>query len=192
MREIVLASSNKGKIREFSEIFNRINISIVPQTKFNVPDADETGLSFIENAIIKARHCSKYTNLPAMADDSGLCVEVLNGNPGIYSARYSGIHGDDKANIQKLLSELKQDNNRKAEFICAIAYVKNYLDPTPLISVGKLEGIIAFDEQGENGFGYDPIFQIPEENKTLAQISQEFKNKISHRAKALEKMIKQL
>lgn len=192
MKEIVLASSNKGKIREFSEIFSRINISIVPQTKFNVPDADETGLSFIENAIIKARHCSKYTNLPAIADDSGLCVEALNGNPGIYSARYSGIHGDDKANIQKLLSEIKQENNRKAEFICVIAYVKNHLDPTPLISVGKLEGVITLDEQGKNGFGYDPIFQIPEENKTLAQIPQELKNKISHRAKALEKMIKQL
>ncbi|MFC4893170.1 RdgB/HAM1 family non-canonical purine NTP pyrophosphatase [Pseudofrancisella aestuarii] len=192
MKEIVLASSNKGKIREFSEIFNRINISIVPQTKFNVPDVDETGLSFIENAIIKARHCSKYTNLPAIADDSGLCVEALNGNPGIYSARYSGTHGDDKANNQKLLSELAQESNRKAEFICAIAYVKNESDPTPLISTGKLGGIITLDEKGKKGFGYDPIFQIPEENKTLAQISQELKNKISHRAKALEKIIKQL
>lgn len=182
MKEIVLASSNKGKIREFTNIFKQKNIRIVPQTDFNVPDADETGLSFIENAILKARNCSKHTGLPAIADDSGLEVFSLNGEPGIYSARYSGKHGNDKANIQKLLAKLAGNDNRNARFVCALAYVEHELDPTPNLAYGFLEGQIAYQVSGSNGFGYDPIFILPQLQKTLAEISESDKNRISHRA----------
>lgn len=192
MKKIVLASSNKGKIKEFKEIFANINIEIVPQTDFHVSDIDETGLSFIENAILKARNCSKHTGLPAIADDSGLEVFSLNGEPGIYSARYSGEHGNDKANIDKLLTKMNSKTSRAARFVCALAHVKHAKDPTPTISLGFLNGEIADTPKGEYGFGYDPIFKIPEFKKTLAEISPEDKNKISHRAIALNNIIKNL
>jgi XTP/dITP diphosphohydrolase len=188
MKEIVLASSNKGKIAEFSKIFIQKGVKIIPQTQFNIPDADEIGLSFIENAILKARNCSKHTGLPAIADDSGLDVFCLNGEPGIYSARYSGKHGDDNANIEKLLAKLAKHNDRSARFVCALAYVTHELDPTPLLAYGFLEGQIATSKQGNNGFGYDPIFTLPQLNKTLAEITPEYKNQISHRAIALDKI----
>ncbi|AIT09965.1 nucleoside-triphosphate diphosphatase [Candidatus Francisella endociliophora] len=190
MKEIVLASSNKGKINEFTAIFQQIGVKIIPQTEFNIPDADETGLSFIENAIIKARNCSKYTGLPAIADDSGLEVFSLNGEPGIYSARYSGQHGNDIANIERLLTKLKDSQKRQARFVCALAYINHELDPTPTICQGFLNGEISQQLSGDNGFGYDPIFVLPEFKKTLAEVSPEYKNKISHRAKALTEMIK--
>lgn len=189
MKEIVLASSNKGKIKEFTSIFAKKNIKIIPQTNFNIPDAKETGLSFIENAILKARHCSKYTGLPAIADDSGLEVFALQGEPGIYSARYSGEHGNDSANIQKLLTKLSEIKNREARFVCTLAYIDHELDPTPIISQGFLDGEITENICGDNGFGYDPIFKPTELDKTLAQIPSDYKNKISHRAKALNDII---
>ena len=189
MKEIVLASSNKGKIKEFTAIFATINIKIIPQTSFNIPDAEETGLSFIENAILKARHCSKHTGLPAIADDSGLEVFALNGEPGIYSARYSGEHGNDSANIQKLLTKLSGIKNREARFVCTLAYTGHELDPTPTISQGFLDGEITENTCGNNGFGYDPIFKPADFDKTLAQIPSDYKNKISHRAKALNDII---
>lgn len=189
MKEIVLASSNKGKIKEFRAIFATINIKIIPQTSFNIPDAEETGLSFIENAILKARHCSKHTGLPAIADDSGLEVFALNGEPGIYSARYSGEHGNDSANIQKLLTKLSGIKKREARFVCTLAYIGHELDPTPIISQGFLDGEITENICGNNGFGYDPIFKPAEFDKTLAQIPSDYKNKISHRAKALNDFI---
>ncbi|MED7819428.1 MULTISPECIES: RdgB/HAM1 family non-canonical purine NTP pyrophosphatase [unclassified Francisella] len=192
MKKIVLASSNKGKIKEFKEIFANINIEIIPQTDFHVSDIDETGLSFIENAILKARNCSKHTGLPAIADDSGLEVFSLNGEPGIYSARYSGEHGNDKANIDKLLTKMNSKTSRAARFVCALAHVKHAQDPTPTISLGFLNGEIADIPKGGYGFGYDPIFKIPEFKKTLAEISPEDKNKISHRAIALNNIIKNL
>ncbi|WP_150466622.1 RdgB/HAM1 family non-canonical purine NTP pyrophosphatase [Francisella sp. SYW-9] len=192
MKEIVLASSNKGKIKEFTEIFAKINVKIIPQTEFNVPDADETGLSFIENAILKARNCSEHTGLPAIADDSGLEVFSLNGEPGIYSARYSGEHGNDKANIDKLLAKINHTSCKSARFVCALAYVKHPLDPTPVTTLGFLNGEISDMPRGEHGFGYDPIFTLPELNKTLAEISLEHKNKISHRAIALKNILKVL
>ncbi|ASG68569.1 non-canonical purine NTP pyrophosphatase [Francisella halioticida] len=192
MKEIVLASSNKGKIQEFTKIFAEKNIKIIPQTKFNVLDADETGLSFIENAILKARNCSQHTGLPAIADDSGLEVLSLNGEPGIYSARYSGEHGNDKANIIKLLDKMKKVTCRKARFVCALAYVKHPLDPTPIIALGFLNGEISYTPKGDYGFGYDPIFFITELRKTLAEISPEYKNKISHRATALKNITNDL
>lgn len=192
MKKAVLASSNKGKIKEFTKIFAERNIKIIPQTEYNVPDAEETGLSFIENAILKARNCSEYTNLPAIADDSGLEVFSLNGEPGIYSARYSGEHGNDKANIIKLLDKIRGVTCKKARFVCALAYVSHPLDPTPVTALGFLNGEISDTTKGDYGFGYDPIFTLPELKKTLAEISPEYKNKISHRAIALRNLIKNL
>ncbi|MGQ4005744.1 XTP/dITP diphosphatase [Francisellaceae bacterium CB300] len=189
MKKIILASSNKGKIKEFKELFSKISIEIIPQTEFDIPDADETGLTFIENAILKARNCTAHTGLPAIADDSGLEVMSLNGEPGIYSARYAGQHGDDKANINKLLSNLANSNQRQARFICALAFLKHENDPAPILATGELNGEITIKEHGEDGFGYDPIFFVPHLNKTLAQISSDTKNQISHRAIALSKLI---
>ena len=191
MKKIILASSNKGKIKEFKEIFSKLGIDIIPQTEFNIPDADEIGLTFIENAILKARNCSVHTGLPAIADDSGLEVLSLNGEPGIYSARYAGQHGDDKANINKLLSNLVNSGQRQARFICALAFLRHGNDPTPILSTGELNGEITTKEHGEDGFGYDPIFFVPHLNKTLAQVSSDTKNQISHRATALSKLIGQ-
>ena len=189
MKKIILASGNKGKIKEFKELFSKISIEIIPQTEFDIPDADETGLTFIENAILKARNCTAHTGLPAIADDSGLEVMSLNSEPGIYSARYAGQHGDDKANINKLLSNLANSNQRQARFICALAFLKHENDPAPILATGELNGEITIKEHGEDGFGYDPIFFVPHLNKTLAQISSDTKNQISHRAIALSKLI---
>jgi XTP/dITP diphosphohydrolase len=191
MKQIILASSNKGKIKEFKEIFRKIGIEIIPQTEFDIPDADEIGLTFIENAILKARNCSVHTGLPAIADDSGLEVLSLNGEPGIYSARYAGQHGDDKANINKLLSNLVNSDQRQARFICALAFLRHGNDPTPILATGELNGEITTKEHGEDGFGYDRIFFVPHLNKTLAQVSSDTKNQISHRATALSKLIGQ-
>ena len=189
MQTIVLASSNKGKIKEFTEIFATINIKVVPQTEYDVSDADETGLSFIENAIIKARNCAKHTNLPSIADDSGLEVDALNGAPGIYSARYSGMHGDDTKNIDKVLSEMLNIKNRSARFHCVIAYVRHELDPSPMIFVGTLEGVVLEEIVGSNGFGYDPIFRPISCSESLAMMSKVDKNKISHRSLAINKLV---
>ncbi|MFT4694100.1 MAG: XTP/dITP diphosphohydrolase [Francisella sp.] len=191
MKQIILASSNKGKIKEFKEIFRKIGIEIIPQTEFDIPDADEIGLTFIENAILKARNCSVHTGLPAIADDSGLEVLSLNGEPGIYSARYAGQHGDDRANINKLLSNLVNSDQRQARFICALAFLRHGNDPTPILATGELNGEITTKEHGEDGFGYDRIFFVPHLNKTLAQVSSDTKNQISHRATALSKLIGQ-
>jgi len=189
MKKIILASSNKGKIKEFKEMFSKIGIEIIPQTEFDIPDADETGLTFIENAILKARNCCAHTGLPAIADDSGLEVLSLNGEPGIYSARYAGEHGDDKANINKLLSNLTNSDQRQARFVCALAFLRHENDPTPILATGELNGEITTKEHGKDGFGYDPIFFVPHLDKTLAQVSSETKNEISHRANALSKLI---
>lgn len=189
MRTIILASSNKGKIKEFTDIFATVNIKITPQTEFYVSDADETGLTFIENAIIKARNCAKYTKLPSLADDSGLEIDALNGDPGIYSARYSGVHGNELANIQKVLIEMKGVENRSASFKCVIAYVRNEFDTCPLIFTGTLDGTILHEIDGVGGFGYDPIFQPTNHGKSLAKMSNIDKNKISHRAVAINKLI---
>ncbi len=184
---IVLASNNAGKLREFHNMFNAKGINIISQKEFHVEDADETGLSFIENAIIKARHACLKTQHPAIADDSGLAVDFLDGAPGIYSARYAGEHGNDKKNNQKLLDALKGQpkENRRAHFICALAFMRHAEDPTPIVCQAHWDGYILEQEQGENGFGYDPLFWLPEQNCTSAQLSKEDKNMMSHRAKAL-------
>ena len=182
----VLASNNAGKLREFSELFDSIGLAVVPQRDFGVLDADEIGLSFIENALIKARHASDATGLPAIADDSGLVVPLLDGAPGIYSARYSG--GGDSANNAKLLDEMKgfEGNDRSAFYVAVIAVVKSASDPMPTIAEGRWHGSIGLSPKGNGGFGYDPLF-IPDGAKmTAAEMAREDKQRVSHRAKALK------
>ncbi len=190
--EIVIASNNKGKLLEFSNILQTINIRAVPQSTFNVIEIEETGLSFIENAILKARSAAKQCKLPVIADDSGLVVPALDGAPGIYSARYSGISATSQSNIDLLLKNMVDCKDRQAYFYCALAYVENELDPTPLIATARFIGEITINQQGHKGFGYDPIFYLPQYNKTAAEIVPELKNNVSHRAIAIEKLLMQL
>jgi XTP/dITP diphosphohydrolase len=192
--KIVLASGNKGKIKEFSEIFAQSGVQIIPQTELQISDAEETGLSFVENAIIKARHAAKLSGLPALADDSGIAVDYLGGAPGIHSARFAGEHGNDAANNQKLLEQLKNvpDAQRGASFHCVLVLLRHANDPVPYIFHGEWRGKMLTAPQGENGFGYDPLFFVPEHQCSSAQLSSEIKNKISHRAKAVQALIKAL
>ena len=193
-QKIVLASGNKGKLREFSELFAPLAIEIIPQGELGVSDADETGLSFIENAILKARHAAAQTGLPALADDSGLAVHGLNGEPGIYSARYAGTDKSDTANIDKVLQQLKARGieNSAASFICVLALVRHASDPTPIISQGEWRGTILPEPRGQGGFGYDPIFWVAEEGLSAAELPAERKREISHRGKALQQLLPQL
>ena len=194
MQKIVLASNNKGKVREFGQMLSTINFEVIPQATFNINDADETGLTFVENAIIKARHASAIAGLPAIADDSGLEVDALNGAPGIYSARYSGEGATDEKNLLKLLEALKDvpEEKRTARFQCLLVYMRHAEDPTPLICQGSWNGTIITEPQGDNGFGYDPVFYVPEYNCTSAQLGSEQKNKLSHRGQALKKLLSAL
>lgn len=194
MQKIVLASNNKGKVREFGDMLSSLNMEVIPQATFNIEDADETGLTFVENAIIKARHASAIAGLPAIADDSGLEVDALNGAPGIYSARYSGEGATDEKNLLKLLDALKDvpEEKRTARFQCVLVYMRHAEDPTPLICQGTWEGIISTEANGENGFGYDPIFYVPTHNCSSAQLSANVKNTLSHRAQALNKLLNTL
>jgi len=196
-QKVVLASGNKGKLAELQNALDGFNVELIPQSEFNVTDADETGLSFIENAILKARHASMATGLPALADDSGLEVDALDGAPGIYSARYSIMDGEDgpatdEKNNQKLLNALKgvQPENRTARFHCVLAFVRHAKDPNPLIAQGAWEGTIQSELDGQGGFGYDPLFFIKELNCTSAQLTKEEKTKISHRGQAIEQLKK--
>jgi XTP/dITP diphosphohydrolase len=185
-QRVVLASSNKGKVKEFSELLAGRDITVVPQSDYAVPDAAETGLTFVENAILKARNAAAHTGLPAIADDSGLEVEFLNGAPGIYSARYAG-QGGSSANNEKLLQALSgvDEAQRRARFQCLLVYLRHADDPTPIICQGTWEGRILTAIQGEAGFGYDPLFFVPEESCSAAELSAERKNEISHRGQAL-------
>ena len=188
---LVLASNNKGKIAEFEKMFAELNlpVDVVAQGQLNIEDAIEDGLSFIENAIIKARHASRISGKPAIADDSGICVPALGGAPGIYSARYAGEHGNDAANNTKLLAELKplrqEGKTIEGMFVCVLALVQHAEDPLPQIFQGIWAGEILEQAQGENGFGYDPLFWLPELNVASAELSKEEKNKISHRGQAM-------
>lgn len=181
---VVLASGNAGKLRELDKVLAPLDVSLQPQARFNVPDAEETGLSFVENAIIKARAAAQHTGLPAIADDSGIEVDHLNGAPGIYSARYSGA--GDEANNVLLLQELGEipEEQRSARFQCVLVYMRHALDPVPLICQGSWEGFILSKPRGENGFGYDPLFYLPDYQCSSAQLDPSIKNRISHRAKA--------
>jgi len=186
MKKLVLATGNPGKVRELNVMLGG-NYEVVSQLDLGVSEVPETGLSFVENALIKARNAAKQTNLPALADDSGIVVDALNGAPGIYSARYAGAGASDKDNLQKLLDDLRsQDsNNKQARFWCALAFVQHADDPTPLIIQRSWEGEIIDEARGKGGFGYDPIFYVPLQGCTSAELSPEAKNKISHRGQAL-------
>lgn len=188
---IVLASSNAKKIIELNAVLADFGLLAISQQTLGVDDAEETGLSFIENALIKARHAAKVTGKPAIADDSGLCVPALDGQPGIYSARYSGKHGNDAANNEKLLLSLTEEKQRHAYYVCAIAYVHHADDPLPILAQGIWHGEILHEGQGKNGFGYDPLFWLPDLGKTAAELSPEEKNRISHRALALADFARQ-
>ncbi len=194
MQRIVLASNNKGKVREIGQLLADKNLQVVPQSEFNIPDADETGLSFVENAILKARHAAKLSGLPAIADDSGLEVDALNGAPGIYSARYAGNGATDAENNQKMLTALADtaDEARTARFQCLMVFMRHAEDPTPIICQGTWEGRILREPQGENGFGYDPLFLVPEKNCSSAELPAEVKNAMSHRGKALQALLQKM
>lgn len=189
MKELVLATSNPGKVKELQALLDPIRC--LPQSDFTSECADETGLTFLENALIKARFASQISNKPALADDSGLVVAALGGAPGIYSARYAGVGASSETHIQKLLTDLSDqpDSERDACFYCAIAFVQHARDPMPLFAVGRLDGRIAQEPQGEQGFGYDSVFFLPSVQLTMAQIPAEQKNTISHRAQALQHLL---
>ncbi|QKJ88575.1 dITP/XTP pyrophosphatase [Paramixta manurensis] len=187
MQKVVLATGNPGKVREMADLLSAFGLDIVAQTDLGVESAEETGLTFIENAILKARHAAQITGLPAIADDSGLAVDVLGGAPGIYSARYAGVDASDRQNLEKLLDALKTvpDGQRQAQFHCVLVYVRHAEDPVPLVFHGSWSGEIARAEAGAGGFGYDPIFYIPSLGKTAGELSKEEKRAVSHRGKAL-------
>lgn len=191
MKKIVLASGNKGKVREINQILAGLDIEVVPQSEFGVPEADETGLTFVENAIIKARNAAAHTGLPAIADDSGLEVDALQGVPGIYSARYAGVGASDEENLQKLLQQMTgvAESERTARFQCLMVLMEHEKDPTPIICQGTWEGQIIETPQGDNGFGYDPVFYVPQHDCTAAQLGAEEKNRLSHRGQALGKLL---
>jgi len=194
MQKVVLASDNPGKAREFNHMLAGLDIEILPQAAFQVPHIEETGLSFVENAILKARNAAQHTGLPAVADDSGLEVDALGGAPGIHSARYADPNASDEANLEKLLLALREvpDERRTARFQCLLVYLRHARDPTPLICQGTWEGRITFTARGANGFGYDPVFFVPALGKTAAELSPETKNRLSHRGQALAQLLRAL
>jgi len=191
MKKIILATSNLGKVRELNSMLKG-HYNVISQIDMNVEEVPETGASFIENALIKARNASSQSQLPAFADDSGLVVDALNGEPGIYSARYAGESATDEDNIVKLLSRMEDQDNRRASFWCAMVFVRHAGDPEPIIVEKSWEGQILRELKGNNGFGYDPIFYLPQLNCTSAQLSEEEKNRKSHRGQALQEILKHL
>ena len=194
MKKIVLASNNKGKLREFNEMFSSMSINVLPQSEFDIEEVEESGLSFVENAILKARNAALHSGLPAIADDSGIEVDALQGAPGIYSARFAGVGASDAENVEKLLRDLNgvPTAERSARFQCLLVYMRHAKDPTPVICQGTWEGLILEAPQGDNGFGYDPVFFVPEKNCSSAQLSADVKHSMSHRGKAMQLLSAQL
>lgn len=191
---IVLASNNAGKVREINELLRPFQIRVVPQGEFGVPEVEETGLTFVENAIIKARCAAEHTGLAAIADDSGIEVDALNGAPGIYSARFAGAGATDANNLHKLLAALRgvPQAERSARFQCVMVYMRHGGDPTPLICQGTWEGRILLAPRGENGFGYDPVFHVPDQDCSAAELPAIIKNQLSHRGQALRDLASRL
>lgn len=192
--KVVLASGNAGKVKEFMQMLSGVGMEVHPQSVFNVSDADETGLTFVENAILKARHAAEITGLPSIADDSGIEVDALQGQPGIYSARYAGVGAGAAACNKKLLEALKDvpEADRTARFRCCIVMMKHAADPSPIIAEGSFEGRILEQAAGTEGFGYDPLFFVPSHNMSAAELDPAEKNKISHRGIALQALLEQL
>ncbi|MBU1190593.1 MAG: RdgB/HAM1 family non-canonical purine NTP pyrophosphatase [Gammaproteobacteria bacterium] len=191
MSIIVLASNNPGKVREFNALLAGHDLEVVPQSQFGVPEAEETGLTFVENALLKARNAAQHTGKPAIADDSGIEVDALMGAPGIYSARYAGVGASDQANLEKLLADLKDvpEMERSARFQCLMVYMRHANDPTPMIFQCAWEGRILTAPRGTGGFGYDPIFFVPTHNCSSAELPAETKLAISHRGQALRRLV---
>ena len=192
--KVVLATGNKGKVKEMADVLAQFGFDVVAQSEFGIASPEETGLTFVENALLKARYASKMTGLPAIADDSGLAVDALGGAPGLYSARYAGEEGNDQANRQKLLAEMQNvaDEKRSAKFVSCIVFLQHETDPTPKIALGECFGEILREERGQNGFGYDSLFFYPPKNCSFAELETSEKKKISHRAMALEVLKQQL
>ena len=194
MKKLVLASSNPGKLREFSALLDESRYRIIPQADFNVPEVAETGTTFVENAIIKARHAAQYTGLAALADDSGIVIDALNGEPGVHSARFSGSDASDESNNILLVEKLRSvpEAQRSARYQAVIVYMRNAADPSPIICEGSWEGIIVLEAKGSGGFGYDPYFYLPDYGCTSAELSADEKNRISHRGQALRLLLEKL
>ncbi|PXX18413.1 RdgB/HAM1 family non-canonical purine NTP pyrophosphatase [Nitrosomonas ureae] len=189
LKQLVIASNNQGKLREISALLGPLTITVVPQSDFDVSEVDEPYGTFVENALTKARHASRCSRLPALADDSGICVQALNGAPGVNSARYAGEPKSDARNNQKLIETLKQQIDRRAYYYCVIVLLRHADDPQPIIVDGSWHGEIIDQPRGEGGFGYDPYFYLPELGKTSAELTAEQKNQISHRGRALMKLV---
>lgn len=194
MQKLVLASGNRGKLKELADLLSDRGFALQAQSEFGLESTEETGLTFIENALLKARHVCAHTGLPALADDSGIEVDALNGEPGIYSARFAGPEASDADNNRKLLAELASvaDEDRTARYHCVLVLMRHAKDPTPLICQGSWEGRILREPRGEGGFGYDPLFFVPTHNCTAAQLDKTEKNRISHRAIALQTLLQSL
>lgn len=192
MSKIVIASGNPGKLREIARILAPLEIEAVPQSEFNVPDCPEPHVTFVENCLAKARHASRHSGLPALADDSGICVEALGGAPGVYSARYAGEPKSDERNNEKLVAELRNEPNRRAHYTCVMVYVRHPDDPEPVIAEGRWYGEIIDTPRGHKGFGYDPYFLDPEFGKTGAELDEDTKNAVSHRGQALRDLVDKL
>ncbi len=195
MKRLVLASNNAGKLREFSELLAPLDFEVLPQAAFAIPKAEEPHCTFVENALAKARHAARLSGLPALADDSGLCVEALGGAPGVFSARYSELPGEpatDERNNLKLLAELAGKDNRRAHYVCVLVLLRHAEDPQPLISEGEWHGEILASPRGTGGFGYDPLFLVPDLGLSSAELPAARKNALSHRGKALAALIERL
>lgn len=192
MNKLVLASGNKGKLREFNALFGRRSIEVIPQTALNVKEADEPFDTFVENALAKARNAARQTGLPAMADDSGITAEALNGEPGVKSARYAGEHGNDADNNAKLVKALAGHADRRAHYTCVLVAVKSAKDPEPIIVDAHWDGEVVDDPRGTGGFGYDPHFYVPDFGRTAAELTAEEKNDVSHRGRAMRMMLEEL
>jgi XTP/dITP diphosphohydrolase len=192
MKQLVLASNNAGKLREFAQLLAPLGIEVLPQSAFAVPEAEEPHCTFVENALDKARHAARISGLPALADDSGLCVDALGGAPGVHSARYGGTPASDASNNKKLLAALAGKADRRAHYVCVLALVCHADDPQPLLSEGEWHGQILDAPRGTGGFGYDPLFLVPGLGLTSAELSPEQKNALSHRGKALAALVARL
>ncbi|MCE3262919.1 MAG: rdgB [Pseudoduganella sp.] len=191
-QKIVLASNNKGKLKEFNELLSTIGIAAHPQGEFDVPEAEEPFHTFVENALAKARHASRLTGLPALADDSGVCVNALGGAPGVYSARYAGEPKSDARNSEKLIADLAPHADKSAYYYCVLVFVRHADDPQPVIADGRWNGVISPEARGAGGFGYDPHFLIPALGKHVAELAPEEKNRLSHRGQALRALVEKL
>jgi XTP/dITP diphosphohydrolase len=194
MKKLVVASSNPGKLRELLRLFDGLGYELYPQSELSVPDVAETGTTFVENAIIKARNAAQHTGFAALADDSGIEVNALNGAPGVYSARFSGADASDEANNALLVEKLRvvPEQQRSARYRAVIVFMRNAADPSPIICEGSWEGQILLEPRGQGGFGYDPYFYLPEQGCTSAELSAEQKNQQSHRGKALRELLEKL